>query len=199
MSSFRPRADAGTRLRACGVWLGCFAGAIALSCGGAAQDAHIGVTERPAVSVAAWPPRATSPVEAVDVAAALSSPDGAQIRVRAYLIAITLPCPACNVRGQRPIGKEEDRIGKTARSRGPDLPGCTPCPAAAATFSDEPPTSSPSPSPSPATAPLRAVGSAEGLQARHVGHVFLITGTFHARGEVGPELEVSDVRAIEGP
>jgi hypothetical protein len=27
--------------------------------------------------------------------------------------------------------------------------------------------------------------------------VFLLTGTFHAKGDVGPELEVSDVQALE--
>ena len=181
-------------LRAGGAWLVGLACAASLSCGGPPQDAHVGVTERPAVKVAEWPPVATSPADALGVNAALSSVDGAQIRVRAYLIAITLPCPVCNVRGQRPLATEADRIGKTARPRGPDLPGCPPCPAAAATFSDEPPTSSPS----PGTPPLRAVGSAEALQARHVGHVFLLTGRFHARGELGPELEVSDVRAVEG-
>jgi hypothetical protein len=114
---------------------------------------------------------------------------------REDLIAITLPCPSCTVGADRGDStKAQDRIGKTARPRGPDMPGCLPCPPAAATFSDAVPTASPSPE----SAPLRAVGSAEGLQARHVGHMFLLTGTFRAKGATGPELDVSDVHAIEG-
>lgn len=189
-------------LRACGVCLVvatrvllfALLPASGISCGGAAADSQIGVTPRPAVSVADWPPVATSPGQTVTVKDALGCADGAQIRVRGYLIAVTPPCPACNVRGQGSSAKEEDRIGKTARPRGPDMPGCAPCPAGAATFSDEGPTASPS----PASAPLRAIGGAEGLQARHVGHLFVLTGTFRARGELGPELEVTDVRAIDG-
>ena len=37
------------------------------------------------------------------------------------------------------------------------------------------------------------------VEGRHVGHVFLLTGTFHANGAAGPELEVTDVRALEAP
>jgi hypothetical protein len=159
------------------------------------RDWSIGATDRPAVKVADWPPVVTSPVPAVTVNDALGSADGAQIRVRGYLIAVTLPCPACNNVGadRGKSTKVEGRIGKTARPRGPDVPGCQPCPAAAATFSDAVPTSLSSPD----SAPLRAVGGAEGLQARHIGHMFLLTGTFHATGPDGPELDVSDVRAID--
>jgi hypothetical protein len=72
------------------------------------------------------------------------------------------------------------------------MPGCLPCPSPAATFSDDGPTASATPS-----APLRAVGVAEGLQPRHVGKRFLLTGTFHVKGAMGPELDVTDVRALE--
>jgi hypothetical protein len=182
----------GLLLLACRVGLSC----LLLSCGSPpVRDWSIGATDRPAVKVADWPPVVTSPVEAVTVNDALRSADGAQIQVRGYLIAITLPCPACNVGADRgELTKVEDRIGKTARPRGPDMPGCQPCPAAAATFSDAVPTASPSPD----SAPLRAVGAAEGLQARHVGHMFLLTGTFRAKGAASSELDVSDVRAIDG-
>ena len=178
--------------RGVGVCLVC----LAVSCGGgAAKDWQIGETQRPAVRIADWPPVVTSPGESVTVDAALRSADGAQIRVRGYLVALTAPCPACNVGrdlGQAP--KDEGSIGRTARARGPEMPGCAPCPPKAATFSDEAPAASASPS----SSPLRAVGGAEALQARHVGHMFVLTGTFHPRGEQGPELDVSDVRAIEG-
>lgn len=132
--------------------------------------------------------------DAVDVRSALVCAEGAQIRVRAYLVAVTSPCPACNV-GERSGAPPEGKIGKSppARTRMPDMPGCLPCPAPAATFSDEAPTASATPS-----APLRAVGAAEALQPRHVGKSFLLTGTFHAKGALGPELDVTDVRALEG-
>ncbi|NVL67919.1 hypothetical protein, partial [Escherichia coli] len=70
---------------------------------------------------------------------------------------------------------------------------CTACPPPAVTINDEPPKASASPS----SPPLRATGAAEGLQARHVGHLFLFTGTLHANGAQGPELEVTDVRALD--
>jgi hypothetical protein len=180
-------------LRACGVLLGC----LTLSCASSgAKNWDIGETPRPPVKVAEWPPVATSPGESVTVDTALRSVEGAQIRVRAYLVALSPPCPACSIGTDRgEATKNEGSVGHTARPRGPDLPGCIPCPPAAATFSDQIPTASPG----PASAPLRAVGSAEGLQARHVGHMFVLTGTFHPRGQLGPELDVSDVRAIEGP
>lgn len=169
------------------------------ACGGAgARDMEVGVTPRKSVGpLGDWPPVATAAdEEAVSVDAALRSEEGAQLRVRAYLIARTPPCAACNVTGQSEatVRRPEDRIGKTSRARGPDMPGCNQCPPSAATFSDQPESAAPS----AANASLRAVGAAEGLQARHVGHVFVLTGTFHPRGEQGPELEVTDVRAVAG-
>ncbi len=162
---------------------------------------EVGVTPRKSVgALGDWPPvahDATAVADAVTVDTALRSVDGAQVRVRGYLVARTPPCAACNVTGQsdKPQPAAPDRIGHTARPNGPDMPGCNQCPPAAVTFSDQPPTASPSPS----APPLRAVGVAEGLQARHLGHVFVLTGTFHPRGEQGPELDVTDVRAIATP
>lgn len=187
-------------LRARGAFLGALLAA-SVSCGAPAPalDPSVGETERPVVKVAEWPPLATPSDGGADpgvstVHAALGCADGAQIRVRGYLVALSPACPRCNVVGQQGGATlEKDRIGKTARAGGSAaLPGCAPCPPAAATFSDEAPTASPS----PGSPPLRAVGTAEGLQPRHVGHVFLLTGTFHARTEQGPELEVTDVRAL---
>lgn len=170
-----------------------------LACGGAAsREMEVGVTPRKSVgALGDWPPSAKDAADvadAVTVDTALRSVEGAQIRVRGYLVARTPPCAACNVTGQadKPQPPAPDRIGRTARPSGPELPGCNQCPPAAVTFSDQPPTASPSPS----APPLRAVGVAEGLQARHLGHVFVLTGTFHPRGEQGPELDVTDVRAI---
>lgn len=77
------------------------------------------------------------------------------------------------------------------------MPGCLPCPAPAATFSDDA-----SSDPGSAAPRIRATGAAEGLQPRHVGKSFLLTGTFHAGaavGGTGPELEVTDVRALTTP
>ena len=51
---------------------------------------------------------------------------------------------------------------------------------------------------SSAPARLRAVGVAAGLQPRHVGRNFLFVGVFHATGPNGPELDVTDVRALDG-
>ncbi|HSO31776.1 MAG TPA: hypothetical protein VLT33_04655 [Labilithrix sp.] len=184
-------------LRACGAT----ALAVALlACGGAAaQDLEVGVTPRKGVAaIGDWPPVvAAAEGEALTVETALRSVEGAPIRVRAYLIARTPPCAACNVTGQSEatVKRPEDRIGKTARSRGPEMPGCNQCPPAAATFGDQPATAA---SPSPASPSLRAVGAAEGLQARHLGHLFLLTGTLRPRGEQGPELDVTDVKAVEG-
>ena len=45
---------------------------------------------------------------------------------------------------------------------------------------------------------LRAVGVAAALQPRHIGHSFLFIGVFHAKGPNGPELEVTDIRALDG-
>ena len=173
-----------------------------LACGGAAaKDMEVGVTPRKSVgALGDWPPvanAASDVADAVTVDTALRSVEGAQVRVRGYLVARTPPCAACNVSGQsdKPQPPAPDRIGRTARPTAPDMPGCNQCPPAAVTFSDQRPTASPSPS----LPPLRAVGVAEGLQARHLGHVFVLTGTFHPRGAQGPELDVTDVRAIPEP
>jgi hypothetical protein len=133
------------------------------------------------------------PADAIDVRSTLACAEGAQIRVRAHLVAVTLPCPACAA-GERTGAAPAPIIGKSRRPRPPDMPGCLPCPSPAATFSDEPPTASVT-----ASAPLRAVGAAEGLQPRHVGKLFLLTGTFHAQGALGPELDVTDVHALDAP
>jgi hypothetical protein len=166
-------------------------GVASVACGGAAEESTIGKAKAPVLSAKSgdeWPMRASSPPpDVLSVKAVLGSidgtplHDGAQIHVRAYLVAVTVPCPACNV------------SRKTTRTdpRGTP-PGCAPCPPPAVTFADEPPGSSAA----SRGAPLRAVGSAEGLQARHVGQLFLLTGTFHAHGDLGPELDVTDVRTL---
>lgn len=175
---------------------------VLLGCGGpTAPPIEVGVTPRRSVGeLGDWPPvatDATAVADAVTVDTALRSVEGAQVRVRAYLVARTPPCAACNVTGQseRTLPRGPDRIGRTQRTNAPDLPGCNQCPPAAVTLSDQPPTASPA----PASSPLRAVGVAEGLQARHVGQLFLLTGTFHPRAEQGPELDVTDVRALATP
>ena len=166
--------------------------ALAISgCGG--QDMQIGVAASPPPTQNdEWPQLvAHSPPDAVGVKSALECADGAQIRVRAYLVAIAAPCPACNV-GAR--SKREDLPGRTSKPTAINPTGCLPCPDPVATISDELPTASGGPK----SPPLRAVGVAGGLQPRHVGHLFLLTGVFHARAENGPELDVMDVRALEG-
>jgi len=178
---------------------GVFLALVLFGCGGAVrQDMEIGATPRKSVgALGEWPPDATDATDAVTVDTALRSVEGAQIRVRAYLVARTPPCTACNVTGQseRTLPRGPDRIGRTQRTNAPDLPGCNQCPPAAVTFSDQQPTASPG----PGSSPLCSVGVAEGLQARHVGHMFLITGTFHPRAAQGPELDVTDVRALPTP
>lgn len=161
----------------------------ALSCGGGSASSSLVAPIAPLADE--WPAPAQPAADAIDVRSALGCAEGAQIRVHAYLVAVTLPCPVCNV-GERTGPPPEGKIGKSPRQRSPDMPGCLPCPSPAATFSDDVPSASATPS-----APLRAVGSAEGLQARHVGRRFLLTGTFHAKGTMGPELDVTDVRALE--
>jgi hypothetical protein len=165
---------------------------VLVGCGGA-QDSQIGVAAPPRPVVDEWPlpAPAQAPPDVSTVRTVVSSADGAQVHVRAYLVATTLPCPACNT-GTRKVLRE-DAIGRTGRPEGPMAPGCSACPPPAVTISDEAPKASASPS----SPPLRATGAAEGLQARHVGHMFLFTGTFRANGAQGPELEVTDVRAID--
>lgn len=165
-----------------GPWLGA-----SLGCGGGAPSA----VSPAAPSTDAWPPLAALPHDAIGATAALASADGEQVRVRAYLVAVTLPCPACSV-GERTGAAPDPRVGKSRRPPSPSMPGCLPCPNPAATFSDEGPAAS-----ATSSAPLRAVGAAEGLQPRHVGKVFLLTGTFHAKGPMGPELDVTDVQALD--
>jgi hypothetical protein len=166
-----------------------------LGCGGA-QTPEIGVAATPPPRESdEWPPLSTSPADAATVKTVLGSADGARVRVRAYLVAVTLPCPACNVDGR--TTSREDLPGHTARPRGPLPPGCLPCPDPAATISDDVPTASPTAASSSTNPPLRATAAALGLQPRHVGHMFLLTGVFHANGAQGPELEVTDVRALD--
>ncbi len=136
-----------------------------------------------------WPEVAAPPADTLDVAAALASPDGSQVVVRAVLVAVTVPCPACRA-SERTGARAEPQAGKSARRRESSVPGCLPCPSPAATFRDaaEVPASG---------SPLRAVGVAEGLQPRHTGKIFLLTGVIHAGGSFGPEIDVTDVRAVE--
>jgi hypothetical protein len=138
-----------------------------------------------------WPQLAPSPPDAITVASALESADGAQVRVRAYLVAIASPCPACNVGGR---SMHQDLPGRTTKPNAINPTGCLPCPDPVATISDDVPTATGGPK----SPPLRAVAVASGLQPRHVGHLFLLTGVFHARTENGAELEVTDVRALDG-
>lgn len=164
----------------------------ALGCGGAAPQPLAGMSGVSAAASPDWPAVAELPPDAIDVSAALASEEGAQIRVRAKLVAVTLPCPACNA-GERRETAPAPKVGASPRPTPRTMPGCLPCPSPAATFRDDTTSAAATPS-----APLRAVGVAEGLQGRHVGSEFVITGTFHASGPGGPELDVSDVRAL-GP
>jgi hypothetical protein len=159
--------------------------ASAVGCGGSpVAPAAPPVTET-------WPAPAPLPADAIDVRAALASADGAELHVRAYLLAVTLPCPACRA-GERTGTRPDLPAGKSSHTRAPRLPGCLPCPSPAATFSD-----APSAAANDQHAPLRAVGAAEGLQKRHVGKPFVLTGIFHGDGPSGPELEVTAIDAVE--
>lgn len=159
---------------------------VALGCGGSQ------VAAAPAVAaVDAWPDRSKSADDTATVSEALAGADGALVRVRGYLVAVKLPCPACNVGTNRP--PREDVAGRTSRPRGPAPPGCLPCPDPAATIGDDPP-GAPSPRPS-----LRAVGVALALQPRHVGGMFVLDGVLHTKGPDGPELDVKDLRALDWP
>ena len=159
---------------------------------GAGKDMDVVVV--PSQASNEWPAPAIAPPDASTVRDVIASAEGAQVRVRAYLVAVNLPCPACNNGlGARKATPREENIGRARPREATVGPGCAQCPAQAATFSDEGPKAAAS-----GEAPtLRAVGVAEGLQPRHVGHAFLLTGTFHAKGPNGPELDVADVRALE--
>lgn len=164
---------------------------------GTGDRSQIATPASSASPVEEWPPLAQSPTDASSVKSVLASADGAQVRVRAYLVAVTLPCPTCNTslgQGRSSPRPNEGAIGRARAPTAAPGPGCSPCPPPAATFSDERPTASAAPE----SSPLRATGAAEGLQPRHVGHLFLLTGTFHAKGAQGAELEVTDIRALEG-
>ena len=162
---------------------------VTFGCGG--QDMQIGVAASPPPSQNdEWPQRAIAPPDAITVKSTLEAVDGAQVRVRAYLVAIASPCPACNT-GER--GKHQDVPGRTTKPTAMNPTGCLPCPDPVATINDELPTASGGPT----SPPLRAVAVAGGLQQRHVGHPFLFTGIFHPRAENGPELEVTDIRALD--
>lgn len=160
-----------------------------VSCGGGNSQ----IAANGATADDEWPAPSTAPSDAVSVKTALACADGAHVRVRAFLVAVTSPCPPCSA-GESRTATPDPRIGKSAPTRRRDMPGCLPCPKAAATLSDELPTAKAALGPD--HAPLRAVGVAEALQTRHVGKSFLLTGTFRANGEAGPELDVTDVRAL---
>ncbi len=161
----------------------------ALSCGGGNSQ----IAANGAVAEDEWPAPSTAPADAASVKTALACADGANVRVRAYLVAVTTPCAPCSA-GENRSATPDPRIGRSPPVRRRDMPGCLPCPKAAATFSDELPTAKAAMGPD--HAPLRAVGVAEALQARHVGKSFLLTGTFRTKGESGPELDVTDIRAL---
>ncbi len=158
----------------------------AAGCGGSQ------VSAAPAIAADdAWPSRAKAADDTATVSEALAGADGAFVRVRGYLVAVKVLCPACNVGTNRP--PREEVAGHTSRPRGPLPPGCLPCPDPAATIGDDPP-GAPSPRPS-----LRAVGVALALQPRHVGGMFVLDGVLHTTGPGGPELDVKDLRALEKP
>lgn len=172
--------------------IGVRAGALAVALFGVACGGSRAVAPAaPPVADEAWPPRAASAGDTATVAEALAGTEGAPVRVRAYLVAVKRPCPYCSVGTNRPA--REEIAGHTSRPRGPAAPGCLPCPDPASLLGDDPPGAT-SPRPS-----LRAVGAAGGLQPRHVGRAFLFEGVLHKAGADGPELEVTDVRALDGP
>jgi hypothetical protein len=171
--------------------IGIAAAALALltstsACGGARPSAPV------ADAPDGWPAVAAASLDAATVEDVMGSPDGTEVRVRAFLAAVKLPCPLCNVGTNRPA--REEVAGHTSRPRGPAAPGCLPCPDPAATLSDDSPSA---PGFQGSTRPrLRAVGAAGGLQPRHVGRSFLFVGVLHKTAEGGPELDVTDVRAL---
>ena len=165
-----------------------------LGCG-ASQESTVGVAKRAPSSSDDWPALSPWPSDAATVDQVVAAADGTQVQLRAYLAAVKLPCPACNV---MPLQAPREGVtGRTGHPSGVAPPGCLPCPAAAATLIDENPRS-PETSKTP-RAKLRAVGLAAALQERHIGHAFFFIGVFHANGPDGPELDVTEVRALDGP
>lgn len=178
---------------------------VVLGCGGSSQSellhTPVGESQSPSelAARAEWPAPAQAPDDAMDVEAVVACAEGTPVRVRAYLVAVTVPCPACNV-GERTGTAPERMIGKSSRPRSLGMPGCLPCPNPAATFrSAAEPSRGTVGARDESGLPLRAVGVAEGLQSRHVGKRFLLTGTWHATGATGPELDVTDIRALNSP
>ena len=137
-------------------------------------------------------PRRRRPMRST-VKSALESADGAQVRVRAYLVAVDAPCPACNVgapaRSTKTCSVERRRA--TARST---PTGCLPCPDPAATISDEVPTAS-ARAEEP-DAPRGRGGGRAAASSRRPPLPAHRRVPRHGR-ESGPELEVTDVRAID--
>lgn len=180
--------------------IGIAAGALAVMLSAPACGGPDGYTARiaglPEPVGEAWPARTPWPLESQTVDQVLASPDGARVRVIGYLVAVKVPCPVCNVGTSRP--PREEVVGHTPRARGPAPPGCLPCPDPAATIADEPPNAPESDGKSRSSSKVRAVGVAGALQPRHVGRNFFFIGVFHAHGPNGPEVEVTDVRALDG-
>jgi len=159
------------RLRSTRVFLLLLCGA---GCGAGGSDVSVQSPNGPA-PLEEWPSPSTIPADAIRVKELLASPDGSQVRVKAYLVASAPPCAPCVA---------------------PPPPAtCAPCPTPAATFSDDVPGSAIR----PASATLRAVGLAGNLATRHVGRLFLLSGTFRIAGGQAPELQVSDIRALPAP
>ena len=170
----------------------------ALGCGGP-PEANVPIDHGlPQTTDELWPSRTPWPLDGVSVEDVLKSPDGANIRLIAYVHAVKKPCPVCNVGG--PKAPREEVAGRTPRPRGPAAPGCLPCPDPAVTVGDEPPNAPESKNDPKGLAPrarLRVGGAAGALQQRHVGRVFFFIGVLHTKGPDGPELEVKDVRSLD--
>ena len=111
----------------------------------------------------AWPALTPWPLESATVEEVLASPDGTQVQMIAYLLAVKVPCPPCNVGTNRP--PREEVTGHTSRPSGPAPPGCLPCPDPAATLGDRSLNASEATSSAPAR--LRAVGVAAGSLRPH--------------------------------
>ena len=173
------------------------AGWAALACSRAelrgAGPGTIGETPRPAVTVAEWPPVATSPADAVD-REGRARLRGRRADPRAR-VSRRDHAAVSGVQHRADSAGEPTKEARSGRAdrRGRALPTAG---AARRARRPRPPSATRFPDLRAASAPLRA-GGAEGLQARHVGHMFLLTAR-STRGPAGPELDVSDVRALEG-